>query len=151
MDGWQVAQRLRRLSPDRPAVLMLSANAIDASRLTGPERVYDDYLMKPIDLRQLLKKIHALLNIEWVYEEKASPPSPPQASAPGLVPHDRDLDELIGLGEIGHVAKIHEKLSAILRHSPQCAEFVYQMRSLVNAFDLKRYVFALEAIRRNHA
>ena len=26
-------------------------------------------MLKPIDLRQLLKKIHALLDIEWVYEE----------------------------------------------------------------------------------
>lgn len=152
MDGWQVAQCLRRLSRDRPAILMLSANAIDASRLAGQERVHDDYLMKPIDLRQLLKKIHALLNIEWIYEDKTNFPAPAfHSPTPGFAPPDKDLDELIGLGEIGHVAKIHEKLSDILKHSPQCAEFVFQMRSLVNGFDLKRYVFVLEAMRRNHA
>jgi hypothetical protein len=109
-------------------------------------------LMKPIDLRQLLKKIHALLSIEWIYDEKINSPTPaPLASTPNFIPLDKDLDALIALGEIGHVAKIHEKLSAILKHSPQCAEFVFQMRSLVNAFDLKRYVFALEAMRRDHA
>jgi signal transduction histidine kinase/CheY-like chemotaxis protein len=152
MDGWQVAQRLRCLSRDRPATLMLSANAIDASRLTGQERVHDDYLMKPIDLRQLLKKIHALLNIEWIYEDKANSPAPAlHSSTPGFVPSNKDLDELIGLGEIGHVAKINEKLSAISMHSPQSSEFVFRMRSLVNAFDLKRYVFALEEMRRDHA
>ena len=32
------------------------------SRLLSAEPLYDDYLMKPIDLRELLKKIHALLN-----------------------------------------------------------------------------------------
>ena len=33
MDGWQVAQRLRRASRDRAAIVMLSANAIDPNRL----------------------------------------------------------------------------------------------------------------------
>ena len=68
MDGWQVAQRLRQSSPERTAIVVLSANAIDPGRLVDAERLHDDYLMKPIDLRQLLKTIHALLNIEWIYE-----------------------------------------------------------------------------------
>ena len=45
----------------------MSANAIDAGRLVDAERLHDDFLMKPIDLRQLLKTIHVLLNIEWIY------------------------------------------------------------------------------------
>src|SRR5205807_7775540 len=52
MDGWQVAQRLRQSSSERTAIVMLSANAIDQSRLLEGERLYDDYVMKPIDLRQ---------------------------------------------------------------------------------------------------
>ena len=57
---------------------MLSANAIDPSHLLDAERLHDDYLMKPIDLRQLLKKIHALLDIEWVYEDRRAPPPAPR-------------------------------------------------------------------------
>ena len=66
MDGWEVAQRLRRQPGKRGAILMLSANAIDPHHRLEAERLYDDTLMKPIDLRQLLKKIHALLDIEWI-------------------------------------------------------------------------------------
>ena len=148
MDGWQVAQRLRRLSPERVAIVMLSANAIDPSRLLEGEPLYDDYLMKPIDLRQLLKTIHALLNIEWIYEAETARLSPPPAmpSAAGA-PASDDIDELIGLGEIGHVRRILEKLHEIESNSPHCDDFVAQMRSIVNAFDLKRYAAALEAIR----
>ena len=68
MDGWEVARRLRQTSRERTAIVILSANAIDPSRLLEGERLHDDYVMKPIDLRQLLKKIHALLDIEWTYE-----------------------------------------------------------------------------------
>jgi signal transduction histidine kinase/CheY-like chemotaxis protein len=147
MDGWQVAQRLRRQqSHERPAILILSANAVDPHHMLEAERLYDDTLMKPIDLRQLLKKIHALLNIEWVYETEAAPPPAPTAS-PAMLPDGGDIDELIRLGEIGHIRGIHKKLSDIESRAPGCRDFITQMRSIVNAFDFKRYAAALEQIR----
>ena len=150
MDGWQVAQRLRRSSRERTAIVMLSANAIDLSRPPEAERLYDDYLMKPIDLRQLLKKIHALLDIEWTYEVEGISVRT-SSSARLAVPPGDDIDELTSLGEIGHVRRILEKLLEIENGSPQYADFVAQMRTMVNAFDLKRYASALEAMRTHHA
>ena len=152
MDGWEVARRLRQTSRERAAIVILSANAIDPSRLLEGERLHDDYVMKPIDLRQLLKKIHALLDIEWAYEPEAAVP-PASAGAPGpfSVPPGNDIDELIDLGEIGHVRKILDKLLEIENSSPECGDFVEQMRTIVNAFDLRRYAAALEAIRNSHA
>jgi signal transduction histidine kinase/CheY-like chemotaxis protein len=152
MDGWEVARRLRQTSRERAAIVILSANAIDPSRLLEGERLHDDYVMKPIDLRQLLKKIHALLDIEWTYEkEVAVPPAPAGAPSPFSVPTGNDIDELIDLGEIGHVRKILDKLLEIENSSPECGDFVEQMRTIVNAFDLRRYAAALEAIRNSHA
>jgi len=150
MDGWQVAQRIRRNVRERIAIIMLSANAIDPNHMPDAERLYDDSLMKPIDLRQLLKKIHALLDIEWIYESEAV--APPAASATVLVaPPHHDLDELIGLGEIGHVRRILDKLGEIETSLPECHDFVLRMRTIVDTFDLKRYVAALSEIRGNHA
>jgi CheY-like chemotaxis protein len=152
MDGWEVARRLRQTSRERAAIVILSANAIDPSHLLEGERLHDDYVMKPIDLRQLLKKIHALLNIEWTYEpEAATSFAAAAASGPFVLPPGNDIDELIGLGEIGHVRKILEKLREIESSSPECGDFVLQMRTIVNAFDLRRYAAALEAIRNSHA
>jgi len=152
MDGWEVARRLRQASREPTAIVILSANAIDPSRLLEGERLHDDYVMKPIDLRQLLKKIHALLNIEWTYEpEPRSKPLPAIASGPFAVPAGSDLDELIGLGEIGHVRKILAKLREIEQNSPECGDFVAHVRTIVDAFDLRRYAAALEAIRSSHA
>ena len=154
MNGWQVAQRLHGAARERAAILILSANPIDPARLAGAERLHDDYLMKPIDLRQLLKKVHALLNIEWLYEEEVAPAGPraglPEALS-NAAPPDRDIDELIGLGEIGHVRRIHEKLSMIANEAPECASFVARMRAFMTTFDMKHYVAALEAIRNRHA
>jgi signal transduction histidine kinase/CheY-like chemotaxis protein len=151
MDGWEVAQRLRRQPGKRGAILMLSANAIDPHHMLEAERLYDDTLMKPIDLHQLLKQIHALLDIEWIHETdapKSSVPTRPSASMP---PSGRDIDELIRLGDIGHVRQILEKLNEIERSSPECRDFTIRMRSMVTAFDFKRYVSALKEVRGAHA
>jgi signal transduction histidine kinase/DNA-binding NarL/FixJ family response regulator len=152
MDGWDVAQRLRQMPGKRPAVLMLSANAIDPHHLLEAKRLYDDTLMKPIDLRQLLKKIHALLDIEWIYETEAHAADKPRiASMTSAVPAPNDIDELIRLGEIGHVTRIIEKLNEIERRSPGCLDFVARMRPMVNAFDFKRCVSVLREVRAAHA
>jgi signal transduction histidine kinase/CheY-like chemotaxis protein len=152
MDGWETARRLRRSLPERTAIVILSANAIDTSRLADGERLHDEYLMKPIDLRQLLKTIHVLLNIEWIYDtqDKAATPSPPATSKLQLPPRGV-IDELINLGEIGHVRRIQEKLNEIEHTAAEYSRFVAQLRVFVNAFDLKRYLAALEAMRCSHA
>jgi CheY-like chemotaxis protein len=152
MDGWEVASNLRHSGRERPAILMLSANAIDAGHLGQTERLHDDYLMKPVSLRQLLKKVHALLDIEWVYSKKEAQGSCETGThLPHVLPPQQDIDELIRLGEIGHVRQIHERLSGIVNELPQCASFVTHMRSFVTMFEIKRYLATLEAIRRPHA
>ncbi|HEY6255112.1 MAG TPA: ATP-binding protein [Xanthobacteraceae bacterium] len=150
MDGWQVAQRIRRNLRERIAIVMLSANAIDPNHMLEAERLYDDNLMKPIDLRQLLKKIHALLDIEWVYAPEAPPP-PAARPAAVVAPSLDDIEELIGLGEIGHIRRIHDKLGEIEKSSPECRDFVARVRVIVESFDLKRYTAALAGIRDGHA
>jgi signal transduction histidine kinase/CheY-like chemotaxis protein len=153
MDGWEVAQRLRRQPGKRAAILMLSANAIDPHHMLEAERLYDDTLMKPIDLRQLLKKIHALVDIEWLYETETASLGALPAAAPNAstLPAVGDIEELIRLGEIGHVTRILEKLCEIETGSPDCREFITRMRLIVNAFDFKRYASALQAVRGAHA
>jgi signal transduction histidine kinase/CheY-like chemotaxis protein len=152
MDGWQVAQRIRGYTRERIAIIMLSANPIDPNHMLDAGRLYDDCVMKPIDLRQLLKKIHALLNIEWIYEPAAPSPAVPAVAATAIVapPHD-DLNELISLGEIGHIRRILDKLSEIETRSPECSVFVARIRGIVDTFDLRGYASALAGIRDNHA
>jgi hypothetical protein len=67
------------------------------------------------------------------------------------IPEVKHLEELIEFGEIGHVRRIHDKLEEIERISPEHSAFVEQMRAFVKAFDLKRYLAVLKAIRNSHA
>ncbi len=72
MDGWTVGRKIRESRTDRLPIVMLSAFAPDPGLKSEADPVQDHYLIKPVDLRQLLGSIHTLLDIEWIYE---SPPT----------------------------------------------------------------------------
>jgi hypothetical protein len=109
--------------------------------------------MKPLNLRQLLEKMHALLDIEWIYA--ADGDTAVADSAPALartpLPPRADIEALIQLGLIGQLRGIEDKLSEIQRASPTFEAFVAQLAPMVEAVDLPRLVSALEALRSDDA
>lgn len=151
MDGWEVGRQLRRIPRDRPAIIMLSAFAPDIQKtmIKAADQIHDDYLIKPFDLRALLGKIYALLDIEWIYESEASEtrPSLAAATAREAIPHQGDIDELIRLGQIGYVRGIQEKLTEIESNSSAHRDFTGYMKGLIDGFDLNRYLAVLEQVR----
>lgn len=59
-DGILVLKRLAQ-KPDAPSILMLSAMASDVDRIVGLELGADDYLAKPVNPRELLARVRAVL------------------------------------------------------------------------------------------
>jgi DNA-binding response OmpR family regulator len=59
MDGWEVCRRIRDMS-DIP-VLMVTVNGHNADRLKGFNLGADDYLTKPVDFRELVARVQAIL------------------------------------------------------------------------------------------
>jgi CheY-like chemotaxis protein len=152
MSGWDVARALRRSGHDRVSIVMLSANAGESHNVLSPDRVHDGYLLKPIDIRQLLDKIHSLLKVEWTYEAAEEAASPAQASVSIVAPPPAEhIHDLMKLGEIGHVRGIQAKLFELEDKFPEHQVFVTQMRGIVNSFDLRRYMAVLEAFRHDDA
>jgi CheY-like chemotaxis protein len=150
MDGWAVARQLRQLPRERPAIIMLSAIAMEEERMAEPDRLFDDYMIKPIDLRQMLEKFHTLLDIEWTTrDEIATQPSAPLAPAKSLAPDA--IDALIQLGQIGHFRGISATLDEIEAGSPESAASVAELRVIANSFNLSRFLTVLEAQRTAHA
>ncbi len=149
MDGWAVARALRQMPRERPAIIMLSAIAMEEERAAGPDRFFDDYMIKPIDLRQMLEKFHTLLDIEWTTRDEIAkapsalaPPAPVKSLAPDAI------DALIRLGQIGHFRGISAALDEIEAASPECAAAVAELRAIANSFNLTRFLTVLDAQRR---
>jgi signal transduction histidine kinase/FixJ family two-component response regulator len=145
MDGWTVAETLRSTGHHQARILMVSASALEAHGAPLAQTFHDGYLMKPIDIPRVLETIRQLLKIEWQYEAE-------QETAPlwrldtGSRPSVRHVEELINLGQIGYIKGIRIKLDEIGSEHPEHADFVLQMRSLVERFDLDQYMATLKTL-----
>jgi len=122
---------------------------MEEERAAGPDRFFDDYMIKPIDLRQMLEKFHTLLDIEWTTRDEIAkapsalaPPAPVKSLAPDAI------DALIRLGQIGHFRGISAALDEIEAASPECAAAVAELRAIANSFNLTRFLTVLDAQRR---
>ncbi|HWZ41046.1 MAG TPA: ATP-binding protein, partial [Bradyrhizobium sp.] len=145
MDGWKVAETLRAAGHHQARILMVSASALEAHGTPLAQPYHDGYLMKPIDIPRLLETIRQLLKLEWKYDtdEIVAPRWQPETGSRPPVKH---VEELIGLGQIGYIKAIHVKLDEIGSEYPEHADFVSQMRSLVDRFDLDRYMATLKTL-----
>jgi DNA-binding response OmpR family regulator len=59
MDGWEVCRRIRDMS-DIP-VLMVTVNGHKSDRIRGFDLGADDYITKPVDFRELIARVQAVL------------------------------------------------------------------------------------------
>ena len=145
MDGWTVAETLRSTGHHQARILMVSASALEAHGTPLAQPFHDGYLMKPIDIPRLLELIRQLLKIEWQYEtdQVAVPHWKPDSGSRPPVKH---VEELIGLGQLGYIRAIQVKLDEIGTDYPEHADFVSQMRSLIDRFDLDQYMATLKTL-----
>jgi signal transduction histidine kinase/CheY-like chemotaxis protein/purine-cytosine permease-like protein len=145
MDGWKVAETLRANGHHQARILMVSASALEAHGTPLAQPFHDGYLMKPIDIPRLLETIRQLLKIEWTFgsDRIAAPRWQPETGSRPPVKH---VEELIGLGRIGYIRAIQVKLDEIGSEYPEHADFVSQMRWLVDRFDLDQYMATLKTL-----
>jgi CheY-like chemotaxis protein len=147
MDGWQLAAQLRQSDRADTPIIMVSANAYESQRDSNTQSMHDDFIVKPVEFRQLLEKIQQHLRIEWLYEEPVRGHEPSEeAPAPARIPGDL-LEALWALGQTGHVRGIHQKLDELERGDEALRAWARYLRSLVKSFQLSRYVTAIEAVR----
>jgi len=149
ISGWTVAQELRAAGElPHLKIMMVSANAHEYSSHIGT--VHDAFVMKPVQLQQLLEQTGTLLGLKWIHHPRA-PQTEHGAGAAGtgaLSSRSRHhLDDLYRLGRIGHVRGIEAKLRELELEDSANDAFAAQLRSLLLNFDLKRYMNVLENMR----
>lgn len=69
-DGWTVCRMIRETS--RIPIIMLTARGEEMDRVSGLELGADDYLVKPLGMRELVARVRAALRRSTEYSEPAS-------------------------------------------------------------------------------
>jgi signal transduction histidine kinase/DNA-binding NarL/FixJ family response regulator len=143
MNGWETARHLRAsLGPETP-IMMVSANAHELIERRAVDSPHDDFLIKPIEISEMLDRIGNLLGLDWLYVAARSPASD-AASAPqrhGLSPER--VERLLRLADMGYSRGIEAALREIESESPGHAAVVGQLRAMAKNFEFEALKQAL--------
>lgn len=145
LNGWRVAERMRRDGFDRLKIIVISANAAELARPPVEMAYHDEVLAKPIGLADLLNRIRAIMQIEWTAPDPiGAEDDPTVVPTPLPIPLDAaDTRALIELGSIGYVRAIHARLDQIEQASPDHSITVGRLRHLVSRFQIQAFMDAL--------
>ena len=129
---------------------MISASALEAHGRPLAQPYHDGYLMKPIDVARVLEQIGQLLRIEWQHAADAGPGAG-WTPGTGPLPSFQDVEEMIQIGEPGHVNAIRAKLERLAADDPAHAAFAARMRGLIDDFDFHQYAAVLKMLHPHDA
>lgn len=59
LDGWQVCREIRREAST--PIIMITAKGETADKITGLEMGADDYIVKPLEMKEMLARVHAVM------------------------------------------------------------------------------------------
>jgi CheY-like chemotaxis protein len=155
LDGWETARLLRANLLSNAPIIVVSANAFDKGRKNAAGIRNEDFLVKPVNVVELLELIRERLSLQWVPATPAvaaqiAPADPPPHAARAIPPNEVALPEpellrsLHEVGSLGYVRGILDKLSEIEQLEPSYGVFTGILRTHVERFDLPEYLRYLD-------
>jgi signal transduction histidine kinase/CheY-like chemotaxis protein len=134
MDGWEASRILRREQGSTVPILIVSANAYDKG-LDNPAGIApEDFIVKPVNVGELLERIGARLGLDWVMQ---AAPAPATDRTALRFPPAAQLDALREQLALGYVRGITRQLDAIAALDPQYVPFADTLRKFAVRFDLE--------------
>jgi CheY-like chemotaxis protein len=147
IDGWEASRILRRDLRVEVPILIVSANAYDKN-LDNPAGIAaEDFIVKPVNVAELLERIGARLGLDWAMRDAPAPAPAPVPAFPASPPvSDRavprfppaaQLAALRAQLALGHVRGIVRELDALAALDPEYAAFTDTLRKFATRFDLE--------------
>ncbi|WP_338770496.1 ATP-binding protein [Massilia sp. METH4] len=132
IDGWE-ASRIIRVEHGAPVpILIVSANAYDKALENPAGIAAEDFIVKPVNVAELLDRIGKRLRLEWFTHQPAA-----AAPAPLRLPPALHLDALRAQIASGYVRGIRAQLDTVAALGPEYQAFVDAMRGHAARFDLE--------------
>jgi len=139
-DGWQLLEQLRARRNDAP-VIMLSANTIESHGKMLGQQSHNAYLVKPVRLDQLLRKIGELLQLDWVGQAATGGESTGAPS--GRVLSSEESAQLVGMAKIGFLSGIQQQLDRLEQGGVDTARLT-RLREMTQRCDFIGFIQAIE-------
>ena len=142
INGPALSHKLRELGFNNP-IIMISANAFEDGVGGDLNPAYDDYIVKPIRLQNILDKIGFHMNIEWQYLDTDVTDAHNQCTknfALSEMPDSESRTEIIRYAEIGHLGALRHIASDMAGNDDIHPEFVSQLNRYIKEIQFKKII-----------
>jgi signal transduction histidine kinase/DNA-binding NarL/FixJ family response regulator len=154
MDGWEASYIIRKIHHSDIPIAIVSANAYDKNLENAAGIDSEDFMVKPVNVEDLLDWLGNRLSIKWIMETENNIPLQIQQHIADTQqiekthPEAHHLQEILSLVSLGYVKGLHQKLDEIVHLDIRYDEFVKSIRQLVNQFKLEAVKSYIEDIKR---
>jgi CheY-like chemotaxis protein len=153
MDGWEASYIIRKVHHSEIPIAIVSANAYDKNLENAAGIESHDFMVKPVNVEDLLDWIGNRLALDWIVEKQdiKLPTTLMQTQTPPddiHVPEQHHLQDILSLVNIGYVKGIQQKLDEIQQGNPQYQAFTLLMKQLVSQFKLEAVKKYIEDVKR---
>lgn len=154
MDGFEMSRRFRQIPEFQDIILIATSASVFAhDRQNSQAAGCNEFLPKPIKIKELLAKIKQHLNLEWIYEEVAVCENLDESESPRslssflpkdlmTVPPVEELKQLLNLVQTGDIDGIQEEARRIQKSDKQYEDFALTILYLAQEFE-ERKIFKL--------
>lgn len=154
MDGFEMSRRFRQIPEFKDIILIATSASVFAyDRQNSQAAGCNEFLPKPIQIKELLAKIKQHLNLEWTYEEVAASENLEESESShfisGFLPKElmtvppvEELKQLLNLVKTGDIDGISEEARRIKKLDQQYEDFALTILYLAQEFE-ERKIFKL--------
>ena len=143
IDGWTTIRTIKQEGLSRAPIAIVSANAFDKGMDNDVGITFDDFIVKPVRMSELLDWLGRRLTLQWIEAQRPAVKQPMldmvaqgASESTQVLPSLKALQSLEELIDAGYVRGVHKTLDQIAAAEPQCEAFVQHMRHLARQFQL---------------
>lgn len=133
MDGWQTIHVIRNIHHSHIHIAIISANAFDRNLENDSGVTSDDFLVKPINLLDLINWIGSQVQLEWVYTEINDTLTNNRQYEP---PSSERLESLLNMINLGYMQGIRNMIKGITQNGEANSAFISTLTEMADSFDL---------------
>lgn len=140
-DGFEATRQLRSNSNLRKQIKII---AVSASSLRSPREIisengFDDFISKPIQLKEIFEKLETHLELEWEYKNHDESVMPERKDDKiSFIPSLSELTMLHNLVRNGDIMGIRKQLDEIEQADKQYVPFTEEIRKLAMTFQIRQ-------------
>ena len=143
MDGFEAARRIRQSTNIKDIVIITtSASVFDYNQQQSAEAGCNDFIPKPICVKNLLERLQIHLNLEWLYEQsevdQMEDENKDSFQVSNLVIPPEDSAILFEFARRGNIGGILEQAARLEQLDNRFRPFVSELRQLAKGFQVKQ-------------